>query len=425
LTIFILSQFFQHTRFVCQNFLPKFWIQLFFSKSIFYHQKPNDNPGTKKLCAKNFSTKYTLQSHIQKIHNKPSEDQLTQCSSERCDYSSHKRHDVMRHVEKCQYVMIDREVALERQKWQVYLSEQNEKWQSEYQVALTTLEREKNQQIANLEREKNQQIATLEKEKNHYISSLEREKHQLRESLAGAQSENGSLKSQLLVFQDMVKDVVNRPAAVIQHNEIANNTTHNSIKVTNYLTDFKTYAERTDPDFIRKAARENMIQFFMDGQNGLAQFVVRYIIRCGKKLIICCSDSARKKFRFLNPDGVLQDDVEAKMLTSKLSVPIKQVAHEVYDIICENLEAQKQAKIDQKAGFLEIDFLDRKIEFAHTQLWKIRDFDTDKNSEFLNELAALLRGPEPIMMEVGARATQGSDSDDDDQDKIEKNDMQV
>lgn len=352
------------------------------------------------LCSKNFSTKYTLQSHIQKIHNKPSEDQLTQCSSERCDYSSHKRHDVMRHIEKCQYVIIDREVALERQKWQAHVVEQNEKWQSEYQIALSTLEREK----------------------NNLISSLEREKHQLRESLAGAQSENASLKTQLLVFQDMVKDVVNRPAAVIQHNEIAHNTTnHNSIKVTNYLTDFKTYAERTDPEFIRKAARENMIEFFMDGQNGLAQFVVRYIIRCGKKLIICCSDSARKKFRFLNPDGVLQDDVEAKMLTSKLSVPIKQVAHEVYETILENLEAQKQAKIDQKAGFLEIDFLDRKIEFAHTQLWKIRDFDTDKNSEFLNELAALLRGPEPIMMAVGAE-----DSDDEDQDQkaVDEIDMQ-
>lgn len=400
------------------------------------------------VCTKSFSTKYTLQSHIQRLHQKPVENEPTECLSDRCSYTSMKRSDLKKHIEKCQYVMIDREVTLERQKWQAHiteqnekwqgcLSQQNEKWQSEYQMALSTLEREKNNQIATLEREKNTQLATMEREKNRQIASLEREKHHLRESLAGAQSENGSLKSQLLVFQDMVKDVVNRPAAVIQHNEIAHNTTnHNSIKVTNYLTDFKTYAERTDPEFIRKAARENMIQFFMDGQNGLAQFVVRYIIRCGKKLIICCSDSARKKFRFLNPDGVLQDDVEAKMLTSKLSVPIKQVAHEVYDIILENLEAQKQAKIDQKAGFLEIDFLDRKIEFAHAQLWKIRDFDTDKNSEFLNELAALLRGPEPIMMDVGAGSGSGiensdnandeqDDSDDDDQGDQKVEEMQV
>lgn len=321
------------------------------------------------VCSKKLSSKYTLGSHMKTFHansngveNVDMDCDTFGCSSVRCEYTTKHKSDLKKHQERCMFLLVD--IELERQ--------------------------------ASLLREKFQ--TDCDAIRVEYESTLSA----LREENSALRAERNLLQSMMDKSEDRVhrltERVIDKPVVINQyHNEIGqlNQQHHNNVKVTNYLTDYKTFETRTHPDFVTQVARQNMIQYFMDGQGGLARFVVECIIRCEKGgMILCCTDTARKRFRFLNANGELQEDLEARMLTSKLSIPIKQVAHEVFQHICTSLEKERQVKISEKAGTFEVGFVEKKIEMAHDHLFSIREFDLeDKNSEFLTELCGLLRGP--------------------------------
>lgn len=82
------------------------------------------------------------------------------------------------------------------------------------------------------------------------------------------------------------------------------------------------------------------------------------------------------------------------MLAKKLSIPVKEVCATVFDRIINRLSEEKSNKKSDGAGAFEIDFLDKKIDFASLKFLNIREFDTDVGNEFLTELASLLRGPQ-------------------------------
>lgn len=85
----------------------------------------------------------------------------------------------------------------------------------------------------------------------------------------------------------------------------------------------------------------------------------------------------------------MEEDLKAKFLTKKLSVPVKEVCATVFDRITKRLEKEKKEKDKLSASYL----LDKKIDHAYTQFINILEFDIEeKGSDFLNELSALLRG---------------------------------
>ena len=63
-------------------------------------------------CSRSFSTKYTLENHIRRIHNRDDDDKEleTLCTSVRCTYKSMKKHDVQRHTQTCMFVLLDQEL---------------------------------------------------------------------------------------------------------------------------------------------------------------------------------------------------------------------------------------------------------------------------------------------------------------------------
>lgn len=287
------------------------------------------------------------------------------------------RREQKKHIEKCTFIVMEREMELQFAELTARFEQQLEQVRAEHEAVMTAQRHELELTVNELRVEN---------------SALRAERNMLNSMLY--LSEQRAVKAQNTISH-LAERAIDKPTMV---NQQVTNTCN--VKVTNFLTDYKTYEERTEQTFVTCKARSNLIEYFMDGQFGLARFVVDCIIRCDRGMILCCTDPARKRFRFLNADGQLQEDLEARMLTHKLSIPIKMVAHEVFEEMCKSLEHQRQVKISEKAGTFEVGFVEKKIEMAHDQFFRIREFDLqDKNSDFLTELSGLLRGVQPAKLE--------------------------
>lgn len=226
------------------------------------------------------------------------------------------------------------------------------------------------------------------KEMQHEKARADLELSQYKLMVASLRAENEILTRELEKAQSsanrLAEQAVNRPTLV--------SNTHNTVKITNYLSDFETYKRQTDPDHVRLLVDTHFDErYFFDGQQGLARFIADYIIRSQDgKMIMVCTDTSRKRFRFVNADSQLEEDLRARILTKKLSVPVKEVCVKIFDRIMERLKQQKQVA----QGAFEIDFLDKKMEYAAEKYINIREFDGEEGHDFLAELAALLRTPQ-------------------------------
>lgn len=293
------------------------------------------------------------------------------CTSSLCTFATLYSAEWKRHTNKCALIVAEREFQIQR-----------DQLNSQHSV-----------EIANI--------------RSQYV----REMNELHRSLSNVQTENRLLKHELEKAQQaahsLAKDAINRPTTTNNHQQ---NNQIGNVKITNYLTDHNAYISQTHPTYVKHMLDQHFETYFMDGQPGLARFLVEHIIKMSDgKLILVCTDTARKRFRFLNADGKMAEDMKAKMLCSKLSVPIREMCNEVFERVIAQLESDKKVKISNGCGAFEIDFLDKKIEWAGKKFIEIRSFNSgvDDNTDFLNELATLLRNPggdddedEPIQDEM-------------------------
>jgi hypothetical protein len=256
------------------------------------------------------------------------------------------KQEILKHIKKCQYVLAEKELQEEKQKYDHDLLN--------LQTKLSNLEKENNTLRGKTE------ILQQELDKAHHM------------------------------IQTLSETAINRPTTTTT-NEIGN---LNHVKITNHLADHKSFLRQIHPERVTELLDLHLEKYFMDGQVGLARFVVEHIIRLNDgKMILCCTDPTRKRFRFIDADGKLAEDLRAKMFRSKIKIPVKEMCNEVFDRIIERIKAEKKVKIssgESEAG-MEIGFLDKKIDMAERRFFEIRAFDGDDSTEFLNELASLLR----------------------------------
>lgn len=296
------------------------------------------------LCSQILATKYTLAKHLRCIHRKSElleevEVEDLKCRSNLCQFTTLYAAELKRHEKKCILIDAEQKLAFERDK----LNLEKEMLFSDFRVELTKLKTEN--EILQRELEKAQDI-----------------------------------------IRSLTEHAINRPTTTTTNNQQNIGTVAN-LKVTNFLTDYETYQRQTDPERVRALLDQHFEDYFFNGQLGLAQFMVNHVIRSHDgKMIMVCTDTSRKRFRFINADSKMEEDLKAKLLTKKLSVPVKEVCATVFDRITKRLEKEKNEK---QTTFL----LDKKIDHAYTQFVNILEFDIeDKGSDFLNELSALLRG---------------------------------
>ena len=282
-----------------------------------------------------------------------------------------------KHMLKCEYVLAENCYQIEKEKLVQELNCQHE-------LEMKELNCQHELEIQELQK-------TLTQQQIHHAQEIQ----ELQKIIATLQGQNTLLHSELEKSQTMLRTVteqaINRPTSLTQ------NIDNKNIKITNYLSDHSAYRAQTQPERVRHMLDMHLEDYFFDGQVGLAKFVVDHVIRLEDgKMILCCTDTSRKRFRFVDANEKIEEDMKAKMLCSKLSVPVREMCNSVYDRIVQKLTNEKNLKISNGVGGFAIDFLEKKIDLAHNRYMEIREFDAEENSNFVNELASLLRNPEEV-----------------------------
>jgi len=167
-------------------------------------------------------------------------------------------------------------------------------------------------------------------------------------------------------------------------------TTTNNISVRNQLSSTFTL-DNLEPKKIEETMREHYTERdFFGGQKRLANFFMEKVIKTpDDKMLICCTDTSRKKFKILDLRGNLKEDIEARTLCDKLKVPTQMVTKEIYDTVID--------KIDRERERLSLDDRSRREKLIDDSMRAQRFYmdilnfdDLNYNQDFMHELCVLL-----------------------------------
>lgn len=289
-------------------------------------------------CHKVLSNKYNLQAHVRRMHQREETKEIMKCSSDPCAYTTTNRNDLKKHEQRCMNVHFDQ--VLDSRVQQIH---------HEFNTQLTRMQNENNR--------------------------LQAENDLLREQLQKAQEKSHELSQQ----------AINRPTT--------SNNIHQSVKITNYLASHDTYQKQTDPERLRDLLHHHLPEYYPDGQSGVARFLDDHVIRTDQnEMILCCTDPTRNRFRYLNENNEMVDDMRAHHFTKKVSEPVKQTALQLFQ---ERMAEIERRRNDAKDPFEQLQIL-QELDVYRDTLLKIASFDDhSSNHQFVGALADRLRHPVP------------------------------
>lgn len=327
------------------------------------------------VCSKVLSTKYAVNKHLQNVHQldadgKQMELDEISCSASRCSYKTTQRSDMKKHQQKCLHIQFDKEVELVKEQLNMEFVKQFELLHNN----LTT-EFDVERQKLNNECVKYHQI----------ISKQQVEIDMLRQQLDKAYEQVDQTQKGM---ERLAEKAISRPTI-----QTTNQQNYGTVKISNYLAGHEVYREQTDYDFIVQQANNHLqkyIEEWVNGQEALAKFVVAHIIKRvdTNEYILCCTDTSRKRFLYINHLGEKEEDMLAKLFVSYISGPIREVSGSIFGQIEHRLQRERASALGGEKVMI-----DNKILMANNKYLKMMEFDiSDKNGDFIAELAGLLRG---------------------------------
>ena len=229
--------------------------------------------------------------------------------------------------------------------------------------------------IKNLEKE----ISKLEKKDNsNFIKIKEYEKT--------IQEKNEyilKLEAKIEKFENTIASIANEPKTTT-----TTNTVNNSIR--NMLSSDYTL-EKLEPKKLEQTLREHYTERdFFNGQKGLANCCVEKIAKTPDgKMLICCCDMSRKKFKILDVNGNLKEDIEARLLCQKLKVPIQAITKEIYDKVIDRIDTERERLTSDDRSRRE-KLLDDTMRAQQVYIDNMNFDDLNYNQDFMHELCVLL-----------------------------------
>ena len=258
--------------------------------------------------------------------------------------------------------------------------------EKEYIKKNEILEIENKQQSLLVEecKEKIRNIELTNRDMTHKITQHELKiidmKYNYEKIIKDIQSQNDKLLENL---QKLASQAIDRPTTATTTTNVTNNTIKNNFSSTYFLETIK-------PEDVKMKCQNYLTeQVFLEGQRGIAQLCTDHVIKTkDKKILMICTDVSRKKFKYIDEEGNIKEDYDARTFTNKISKPIKDASRIVYDSILFDVKSEKE--------MLEEDDYSRKAYLNSKELKTIDCFvqishfdDPDNNQEFKNELAIL------------------------------------
>jgi uncharacterized C2H2 Zn-finger protein len=183
----------------------------------------------------------------------------------------------------------------------------------------------------------------------------------------------------LTAFEKLATHAVDRPTTI--------NNNNNNIR--NNFSD-KYFVDTLKNEDIKHVCINYLTeQVFFEGQKGIAQLCTDHIIKTkDNKALLICTDTSRKKFKYLDENRNLNEDHEARIFTEKVSKPIKDASKVLYENILSDVNYERENLEEDEVGKKEK--LHYKTMKAIDCMMNITNFDDPKyNTEFKNELAVL------------------------------------
>jgi hypothetical protein len=169
----------------------------------------------------------------------------------------------------------------------------------------------------------------------------------------------------------------------------ANITTNNHTNIRNIYSD-QYFLENISEDFVKRKCQNYLTeQVFMEGQRGIAQLCSEHIINTpDKKVLLKCSDTSRKKFKYIDEKGNIKEDHEARVFTEKVFEPIKKVSQDVYETILTDIEGEQET-VEEDDYSKKSQLRDKTMRAIDCFAQIINIDNPNQNSEFKTELAIL------------------------------------
>jgi hypothetical protein len=206
---------------------------------------------------------------------------------------------------------------------------------------------------------------------------------------------NEHIREQLLTLKEEYKNKTDKYEGILERlasdavNKTTTTNTINNNMIREHLSTQYTIDALTDKQLEQRIRLCMTEQIFWEGQKGLAKMCVESIIKTpDNKMMICCTDTSRGKFKLFDVKGNLKEDIDARLFTDRVGKFIKIVGNEIREAIQDGID-NKSSMLEEKNGH-EKDQLLKKMEQLGYSLFDVFNVDDhERNKVFRNELAAL------------------------------------
>ena len=270
-------------------------------------EKPLDDKLKCILCQKYLSSKRNLELHKEKCNEK---NKIFKC--ENCNKILSSKRNFEIHKNKCEIIEKD-----------VFKCEHCEKILSNKRNLdshLLICVEKKDKELKNKDKElenKDKELEKKDKELENKDKEISEKDKIIIIHLKNFKTQEELYKEQLEKQEEQIKDLQNKLEKLANKaierptTTVTNTTTNNNLNITSSI-DFDNL------DIIRDAIQNRLnVNHVVDGQKGLAQFVVDTILTDEDgKLLYVCTDQSRQIFKYKNGAGEIKKDVEARKLTN-------------------------------------------------------------------------------------------------------------
>ncbi len=248
-----------------------------------------------------------------------------------------------------------------------------------------TLAEHNEKQLSDVKQKYERELLEVKQKHERELSEIkmfhEKEKSFLEQHLNRVQTSYESIATSI------AKEAINKPTT--------STTTHNTVNNIRNVLSSKYTLDELDHDQLmlvfKKALTEDVL---LGGQPAIAKICSENIIQTDdSKMRMCCTDTSRDKFKYMDASGNVKEDFQARHFTSKIIKPLEAVGQEVYDTACTNIsEEQNVLESEQMPQYGRMSFLRNKEERLAVSLMELRSIDQpNHNSKFVNELAVLTK----------------------------------
>ncbi|NBV29389.1 hypothetical protein EBS02_10350, partial [bacterium] len=131
---------------------------------------------------------------------------------------------------------------------------------------------------------------------------------------------------------------------------------------------------------------------FLDSQRGIARFFAEeLLIADDGKMKMVCTDTSRERFKYIDQEGNLKLDIQARDFIKKIYPPIYQVSEKIYNAIinrCKELNYLIESGKDKETDRTSVKIKEQAANNSWTEIRFIKS--NDSNLNFRKELALRL-----------------------------------